>query len=176
MSQLPPHFIELVYDAALKSFWRKPALKRFLRALGISEAALAQLDPNDTKRVWLDQLFPKLETAAKGTALINQMARALAEQTKFPDLENWEDSKEKIQAAKEAVRALRNYITKKDEVKQSEAEREAVRQKAAEQRDRIMRSQTDLTKLREQLDALFPHIGTQKGGYDLSVTRLPLPE
>jgi len=93
MSQLPPHFIELVYDAVLKSFWRRPALKRFLRASGIPEADLAQLDPNDTKRVWLDQLFPKLETAAKGPALINQMARAIAEQTKFPDLENWEDSK-----------------------------------------------------------------------------------
>ena len=78
MSQLPPHFIELVYDAVLKSFWRKPALKRFLRASGISDSALAQLDPSDTKRVWLDELFPKLEAVHKGRALINQMARSLA--------------------------------------------------------------------------------------------------
>jgi hypothetical protein len=169
MSQLPPHFVELVYDAVLKSFWRKPALKRFLRASGISEAALAQLDPNDTKRVWLDQLFPKLETAAKGPALINKMARDLADQAKFPDLENWEDSKEKIQAATEAVKALRSYITHKDEEKRSEAEREEIRKKAAEERARIMRSQTDLANLQQQLDALYPHIGTQQGGYDFQV-------
>jgi len=51
-------------------------------------------------------------------------------------------------------------------VKRSEAEREAVRKKTAEERERIMRSQTDLTKLREQLDALFSRIGTQQGGYE----------
>jgi hypothetical protein len=94
--KLSPHFIELVYDALLKSFWRKSALKKFLRRSGISENALAKMDETDSKRVWLDNLFPKLEAAQKGPTLVIQMAHALAEQTSFPDLENWEDSLQKI--------------------------------------------------------------------------------
>ena len=75
MSQLPPYFLDLVYDALLKSFWRKPALKRFLRRSGVSEAALATSTGNDSKRDWLDQLFPKIEAAQK-RAGVHQQDRA----------------------------------------------------------------------------------------------------
>jgi hypothetical protein len=166
MPGLPPHFIELVYDALLKSFWRKPALKRFLKASGISDNALAQLDTNETKRNWLDSLFPKLEAAQKGPALITSMAHSLAEQTTFPDLENWEDSKQKIDAAKQAVKALRDYIGKKDEEQARQAEKDAVREKAKEIREKKLREQSDLLKLRERLDALVPRMGSQGAGYD----------
>jgi hypothetical protein len=91
----PPHFIELVQDALLKSFWTKKALRNFLRRSHIKESVLAQLPPEGTKRDWLDWLFPKLEASDKGHAIIQQMARSLAEQTTFPDLANWEDSTEK---------------------------------------------------------------------------------
>jgi hypothetical protein len=64
---------------------------------------------------------------------------------------------------------LRNYIVEQDEEKQSEAEREEFLKKAAEERERVIRSQTDLRKLREQLDALVPDIGTQQCGYDFQV-------
>src|SRR6266849_2832221 len=95
---LSPHFIDLVQDALLKSFWTKKALRNFLRRCHIAEKFLSQLSHEETKREWLDQLFPKLEDTDRGQALIQQMARSLADQTTFPDLENWENSTEKIRS------------------------------------------------------------------------------
>ena len=37
---LPPHFIDLVQDALLKSFWTKKALRTFIRRSHISESFL----------------------------------------------------------------------------------------------------------------------------------------
>ena len=85
-TRLAPHFIELVYDALLKSFWRKKALRNFLRRSHISDAFLGQLSEDESKRDWLDRLFPRLEETEKGQAVIEQMAESLAEQTTFPDL------------------------------------------------------------------------------------------
>jgi hypothetical protein len=98
-STLPATLIELVYDALLKSFWRKEALKRFLRQSGIPDSLIAEFDPQETKRQWLDRLFSKMQSSEKGRAAISEMAKALADQTRFPDLENWEDSAERIEAA-----------------------------------------------------------------------------
>lgn len=162
---LPAHFLELVYDALLKSFWRKPALKRFLRRCGIDEPSLAQLDHEETKRQWLDRLFPQLERTDKGRTVINRMARELADQTAFPDLQNWEDSTEKIRAAREAVSALQAYLHRQDEDRQHEKDAAERRRMAAQLREKTIRSQTDLTKLRERLDALCSRLGTQDGGY-----------
>ena len=60
-SKLSPHFIELVYDALLKSFWRKKALRNFLRRSHVSENFLGQLTDDESKRDWLDRLFRRLE-------------------------------------------------------------------------------------------------------------------
>ncbi len=163
---LPPHFIELVYDAVLKSYWRKKALKAFLRRSQISENFLAQLDESESKRDWLDRLFPKLEASERGRALIQQMARSLAEQKTFPDLENSEGAAEKVEAAKRAIASLKTYFDGKEQDKASQRERELIRQKARERQQAAMRSQTDLTKLRDRLDALATQIGTQEGGYE----------
>jgi hypothetical protein len=120
---LPPHFIELVQDALLKSFWTKRALRNFLRRSHIAESFLAQLPSEETKRDWLDRLFTKLEALEKGGAVIQRMARSLADQTTFPDLVTWEDSAEKILAAKAAVAALKSYVGKK--VEEQEGEKQA---------------------------------------------------
>src|SRR5207248_2557813 len=62
-TDLSPHFVELVYDALLKSFWRRKALKRFLRLSKVPEPLLAQLHDGEIKRDWLDRLFPQLQPA-----------------------------------------------------------------------------------------------------------------
>ena len=60
--QLPSHFIDLVQDALLKSFWRKNTLLNFLRRHKIAEGFLATWQETETKRVFVGRLFPKLVT------------------------------------------------------------------------------------------------------------------
>src|SRR4051812_10921203 len=102
--------VELVQVALLASFWRKAALKRFLRRMHVSDNALAHLDGSGTKREFIDWLFPKLETSERGQSLIRQIANDLASQISFNDLQGWEDSELKIRHAKEAVAALRTWL------------------------------------------------------------------
>ena len=165
-ADLPPHFIDLVQEAALRSFWTKPALKTFLRRSHVSETFLAQLDVNETKRVWLNRLFPQLEATERGQSLIKHMARSLAEQQSFPDLSSWEDSAEKIRVAKAAVLALRRYVEQMDEEQESEVQAADARKRGAELRERNLQSQMDLTKLRARLDEMVKRLGTQQAGYD----------
>ena len=167
------------YDAAAPSTFHRACIRRGVEVV-LAKACFETFPagighpgggsrPARPKRHELRMARPALSKAgnrSEGTDPNQSDGESYSGTNEVPDLENWEDSKEKIQTAKEAVQALRNYIAKKDEVKWSEAEREAVRKKAAEERERIMRSQTDLTKLREQLDALFSRIGTQQGGYE----------
>src|SRR2546427_150154 len=47
---LPPHFIELVFDAALKSFWTRRALQAFLRRNHVSEQFLATWSPEELEQ------------------------------------------------------------------------------------------------------------------------------
>jgi hypothetical protein len=164
--RLSPHFIDLVQDALLKSFWKKKALKTFLQRSHVSESFLAQLSGEETKREWLDRLFGKLEVSERGQALIQQMARTLSEQTTFPDLANWEDSAEKIKAANAAVAALRDYLHLKDTERTRERETAERREAAAEIRKKTARSMSDLVALSERLNALAASLGTQTGGYD----------
>ena len=162
---LTPHFVQLVQDALLKSFWRKRALRNFLRRCSVAENFLAQLSAEESKREWLDRLFPKLEETERGHALIQQMARNLADQSTFPDLENWEDSAEKVRAAKDAVSALKDYLRSKDDDRDRERRAAGRRQAAAAEREKVVRSQDDLAKLKDRLDGLCTDIGTQTGGY-----------
>lgn len=162
---LPPHFVDLVNDALLKSFWTKKALRNFLRRSHIAESFLAQLSPEETKREWLDRLFPLLERAERGPALIQQMARSLVDQNSFPDLETWEDSAEKICAAQASVKALTEYLDRKDEEKEEEKAAVVRRTKAEDERQKVLRSQQNLAQLKDRLDGSFGEIGTQRGGY-----------
>jgi hypothetical protein len=38
---VPPHYLDVVADAALKSYWRKRALALFLKRCGVKESFLA---------------------------------------------------------------------------------------------------------------------------------------
>ncbi|MDH0898614.1 hypothetical protein N5C12_04470, partial [Comamonas aquatica] len=105
-----PHLVQLTYEAALKSFWRRRALEKFLRQVRISDRHLATWSQDEVKREFLDRTFAALQKSPSSNAVISNMAQALAEQSSFPDLENWEDSVVKIQAAKKAVKDLKEYL------------------------------------------------------------------
>lgn len=80
-SRITPRFIELTYEAALKSFWRSEALRKFLRACQIADSFLSTWSPEESKRDLLDKIFEKLTVSDRGKAVIFEMARALSEQT-----------------------------------------------------------------------------------------------
>lgn len=165
-TKITPRLIELTYEAALKSFWRKEALRKFVRASQVTEAHIATWSTNESKRDFLDRTFQKLQATDRGKALVFQMARSLAELTTFPDLRNWEDSGQKIADATKAVAELKAYLKVQDEETRSERDREQAKERAREERQRIQRSLTDKTKLQQRLDGLHSAVGTQQGGYD----------
>jgi hypothetical protein len=165
-ARITSRLIELAYEAALKSYWRKEALRKFLRALHINESHLATWAPEESKRDFLDRTFQKLQGSDRGKALIFEMARSLSEQQTFPDLRHWEDSPQKIADAAKAVGELSAYLKAQDEELLNEREREEAKARARDERSRIQRSLTDKSKLQERLDALHPAVGTQQGGYD----------
>lgn len=165
-SKITPRLVELTYEAALKSFWRKEALRKFVRASQVAEAHLATWSPDESKRDFLDRTFQRLQASDRGKALIFQMARSLSELTTFPDLRNWEDSGQKIADAAKAVAELKAYLKAQDEETRSERDREQAKERAREERLKVQRSLTDKTKLQQRLDGLHPAVGTQQGGYD----------
>ena len=162
---ITPRLIELSYEAALKAFWRKNALRKFLRANHVSETFLATWAHDESKREFLDRVFEKLQQSSPGKAVIFKMAKNLSEYESFPDLRDWENSSEKIAAAKRAVAELRNYVAEQEQEHKSEEERREARRKAGEERAKIRRSLTDKSKLQERLDDLHAKVGTQEGGY-----------
>jgi hypothetical protein len=165
-TRITPRLIELTYEAALKSFWRRAALRKFLRACHIAEGLLSTWAPEESKRDLLDKVFQKLAGTDHGNAAMFDMARALAEQISFPDLRNWEDSDHKIAEAANAVAELKVYLHKQQEDLRTEKEKEAAKVRAREERQKVQRSLTDRSKLRERLDSLHSAVGTQQGGYD----------
>ena len=106
-SRLTPYYISLIYEACLKSFWRRSALRNFLRECKISENFLATWSEDETKRNFLDRLFEKLPRTDNGRLGLHKIAKFLMEQRSFPDLKNWEDTPEKMKAAHDAVTRLR---------------------------------------------------------------------
>ncbi len=164
-ARITPRLIELTYEAALKSFWRKNALRKFLRASHLSESFLSTWDGSESKREFLDRVFDKLQRSDRRKAVIFRMARNLSEQTTFPDLRNWEDSDQKIQDADKAVRELKSYLKQQEQEILSEQEREESRKRAREEKARIQRAETDKERLQQRLDELHSQVGTQAGGY-----------
>lgn len=163
--KITPHFVQLVYEAALKSFWRKESLRKFLRHSHVAESHLATWSPDESKRDFLDRTFAALQRSDKGKAVIGQMAIFLAEQTTFPDLRNWEDSAAKIEDASKAVAELKALIARQIEEVRSEQEREAVKAKAREERTVLQQQRTSLSELAQRLNDLAPQMGTAPGGY-----------
>lgn len=163
--QITPHLVTLTHEAALKSFWRKETLRKFLRNCHISESHLATWTAEESKRDFLDRTFTSLQRTDKGKEVIGEMALALAEQTTFPDLRTWEDSEIKIAAAKLAVAELASLIKQQNEKVRNEREIEAARAKARAEKAAVQRGRMDLGKLQQRVADLHPTMGTAPGGY-----------
>lgn len=164
-TKITPHLVQLTYEAALKSFWRKESLRKFLRQSHVAESHLAAWSPDESKRDFLDRTFAALQRSEKGKAVIGEMAIFLAEQTTFPDLRNWEDSAAKIRDASKAVAELKALIIRQTEEVRSEREREAAKAKAREERVAVQQQRTSLSELMQRLNDLAPKMGTAPGGY-----------
>lgn len=165
-TRLSPHFVDLVYNAALKSFWRREALRKFLRQSRISESFLATWAEGESKRDFLDRLFVELQRRLKGDGVIREMGRNLAAQQTFPDLENWEDAREKIREATTAVNRLRDAVRKLDEEAVGRQEREEAQKRLHQRQVDAARSRADLEKLSKRLANLSGQLGTQGAGYE----------
>lgn len=165
-SKITPRLVELTYEAALKSFWRKKALKKFLRASHLSATFIGTWGDDESKRDFLDRAFDRLQRTDKGKAVIFEMSKNLSEQITFPDLRSWEDSTEKIQEATNAVGELKSYLRKQSEEIKSEKDREAARKKAHVERAKIRRALSDKATLQSRLDELHPKVGKKEGGYE----------
>lgn len=163
--KLPSHFVELVQDALLKSYWRRKTFRNVLRRNGVAEAFLDGWAEDESKRQLLDRLIPALERAERGHIVIKQLAVHLADQATFPDLIGWADEADKVASAKAAVWALKTYIDRERSKAEVDAARTAIREEAAKQRAEKVASQLDLAKLQAQLTELHPQAGTQAGGY-----------
>lgn len=87
-TRLTPYYIDLVYDACYRSFWRRKTLANFLNQCGVSESFLASWMPEESKRDLLDRLFPKLLKSGEGKQVFLKLAKYLMEQKSFPDLKN----------------------------------------------------------------------------------------
>lgn len=164
-THITPHFLHLLFDALLKSFWRKNALARFLREIGISEAFVATLQ-TETKREVIERLFTKLEKHPSRTPILLKMAHALAEQKTFPDLEGWEESTKMIADARRSIGNLAKYLQEQKQEAESVKERQRVKELYRKNQAKAAASSQQLEDLGEQLKALFPSLGTQTGGYE----------
>jgi len=165
-TRLTPYYINLVYDACLKSFWRKKALSKFLRQCGIAEAFISTWGPGETKRDFLDRLFMELTKTDGGRSGLLRIATCLMDQQSFPDLVNWEDSATKIKDAHDAVSHLRVCHSRQQDELQSEAEKARAREEFLKRQEQATRSQQSLQKLNGRLNELGKRLGEQQAGYD----------
>jgi len=84
----------------------------------------------------------------------------------FPDLAGWEDSAQKIEAARTAVSALKD-ATGLEAAKDVQERSEKDRRKLTEELQEIaVRERQDLEQLKARLTDLAKAIGTQQAGYD----------
>lgn len=166
MSQsLPSHFIDLVRDALLKSFWRKPTFRQFLSRHRVKDSFLATITSEETKRETLNRLFPKLEKTDEGRLAIKQMAVSLSEQIAFPDLMGWEDEALKVRDAKEAVATLKKYVKLVQADEAGERDRQKKRESAQNDRKQKAAEAASVGSLAAELINLVPAQGTPDGGY-----------
>lgn len=164
-TRLTPYYISLVYDACLKSFWRKRALSKFLRPCGVAGAFINNWGPDESKRDFLDRLFVELPKTDRGRSGLLRIANFLMEQETFPDLRNWEDSAQKIKAAHDAVSRLRVYHSRQQDELQSEEDKAKAKQGFAKRQLEVTSAQQSIQKLNDRLSDLGRELGTQDAGY-----------
>jgi hypothetical protein len=120
----------------------------------------------ESKRDFLDRLFSKLPGIAGGEGRILSIARDLAQQDSFPDLQGWENSRLMVEQAKIAVSALRGALSKLDDQTVSDRERRMARERLQQLHDEAARTRASLESLDGRLRTLASQIGTSQAGYD----------
>ena len=161
-TQLTPHLIQLTYEAALRSFWRKNALSSFLRRAEVPN--LPGWLPDESKRDYLTRVLEILQCTDHGKGKILHLAHFLAEQASFPDLEGWEDTSEKVSAAEGAVGTLRSYLSEQDAQLVSEEQRQKARKRLRNLQAQTRASQQNLQELSDRLGDLASEIGSSSAG------------
>lgn len=165
--KLDIQMISLSQDALIKAFWRKKSLRLFLKQLGIQDAFLNSWHEDETKRDFIYRLFDVLLSRKDNSSqiVILRIAESLAKMTEFPDLENWEDSKEKKASAKDAVYKLKKELERIAKIQEDEKEVQKRRKEAREERQRALNTRQSLNMLAQELSALVSQLGTTEGGY-----------
>jgi restriction endonuclease Mrr len=163
--KLSSSFIELTQDALLKALWFKPSLRLFLQQHGIKDSALSSWHADQTKRDFIQWLWPKLIKTDEGHSAILKMARSLSEMEHFPDLERKEDTKIRIAEAKEAVARLRMAVSKVNETIRESKDAEQRRKVAQLEIEKKIAAQQSIEKIEKKLQDIIPQLGTQNGGY-----------
>ena len=163
--RLSGSLVNLIHEATVRSFWRRKALSRFLRQVGIAQSFLSTWSQEESKRDVLDRLFAILPNQPGGPELLLRMARDLAAQTSFQDLEGWEDSEVKLQEAARAVRALRVALEKLDDQIMSERERKEAQERLRALQEEAQRSRQTLASLDNGLQELATQLGTSAAGH-----------
>lgn len=166
MKKLAPQLIDLTRDACLKAFWRKKSLRIFLRQHSISEKHLATWSNEDSKRDYLERLIYDLINQKDnfGHQSILEIAQSLAKMTCFPDLENWEDSQEKIEAAKIAIARLKVEVDKITQHAKDEDQQHERRRRAEKVRLEAVQNQQTVQDLIQRLSELVSQQGTAAAG------------
>jgi hypothetical protein len=93
------------------------------------------------------------------------MAISLADQVKFPDLEGWEDSQQKIAGAKEAVASLKRYLEIHRQKAEDLREKGAFKKAARERVEKAISEAHTIETLKDRLAELSKSLGTQTAGY-----------
>ena len=138
-------------------------LSGFLRRANIEN--LPTWLPDELKREYLGRVFTLLESTDQGKAKIVQLAKFLSEQTAFPDLEGWEDTREKLDAARRSVEALESYLSEQEEALVTEKQRQEARERLREAQKKARESQHNLQSLSDRLTAMSAEIGTANAGW-----------
>ena len=165
IERVTPHLVNLVYHALLKSFNRKRVFANFLTQCGFPDSLLSTWLPGETKRELLDRTLPRLARTDAYNPFIFRLAKALAEQTTFPDLESFENTRHTVAEAKKAVADLRQFLNQQDDEVAKRKEKEAAQQRLREKQAEAAQSRQSLERLNGRLEELCRQIGTQEAGY-----------
>ena len=158
--------VNLLFDALVKAMWFKRTLRIFLRQHGVSEAALATWAEGESKREFLDRLLSKLARDPRSTTLLLALARDLANQTAFPDLQALEDGPNRIATAREATQRLRVALQRMEQQVRTEQDARAARDRRDELVRQSRRTTEQLRDLDSRLQDLARQLGTQEAGYE----------
>ncbi|HEU5046585.1 MAG TPA: hypothetical protein VFT64_01950 [Rickettsiales bacterium] len=162
---ISPHLVNLTYDAAVKSFWYKDTLRRFLRSCSISENYISSWGSEEKKRNFLDRVFTELQKSTEGKAAIRKMALSLADQTTFPDFKSLEDFERRNSEAAKAVKDLKYYLERQQEQYNAEKNRAELQKVAKDKLKQVQRTKADKGNLKKRLEELYKGLGEQKTGY-----------